>query len=391
MIADEKNCFVEQFEEKAGKQVAVESTLFVKGKKASGSSKMLDNFKAPFDATVVERLNKAGFSIAGTTNTSEFGAGSSTESSYLGITPNAYNNSVAGLGAVTAIAEKLIRSALGSDANGSAHIQAVRSGISFIKPTYGTVSRYGMIANASSMEQIGVYAASVSEGFEVLETISGYDEKDGTSYPNAKYQYEAKQSDLQGIKVGIPNRSVTEEDSDTIKIFEEKMTALGAAVEYFDFKYDELIETVQMIISSAEFCNNISRFDGVKYGYRTKNYENINDLLVNSRTEAFHFETKQKAMLGSYVLSEGMYEKYYDKALRVRRLIKEEAEAACSRFDVVLAPINEECRFTSLGNVTGYPGLSLPCEIKKDGMPTGVQIIAKEFNESVLLQIGKLI
>ncbi|MDR1699617.1 MAG: Asp-tRNA(Asn)/Glu-tRNA(Gln) amidotransferase subunit GatA, partial [Lachnoclostridium sp.] len=303
-------------------------------------------------------------------------------------------------GSAKAVADGVVSYALGSDSNGSRHLAAIRNGISFIKPTYGTVSRYGLVANASSMEQIGVYTKSIREGFQVLENIAGYDEKDGTSYQTKSYQYQSTMNDAKGIKIGIPSECFCEDkgfESIQQQKFISKLRGFGANIRELEFAYLELIEDIGLILSSAEFSNNISRFDGIKYGYRTKNYKNVDDLIVNSRTESFELETKLKAMLGSFVLSEGNYKQYYEKAMQIRQLIKEEMDRAFALCDVLMIPVSKEETSSSnksaypvlsLGNLTGCPVLSVPYERKENGTCSGVQLIAKEFNENILWRLG---
>lgn len=375
--------------------VAVDDTILVKDVPATAGSRMLENFKPLFSAEAVERLEKAGFEIAGKTNVGEFGLDLAGETSYF--EPVTENGSIRGA-AAELIAKGEIKAAIGVDLNGAPRRAAALSDVYFIKPTYGTVSRYGIISCAASGEQVGVYASTTADISEILGVIAGHDSKDGTSLPQEKYEY-SPDKDVSSIKVCIIAELYEKADSDVkakIDAYAEKIKSLGATVETVSLDCIEQAQTAWQILMAAETCNNVSRFDGVKYGYRTPEYKNIDELYVKSRTEAFGFLTKATVIYGSDVLSKGRYENCYDKALRIRRVVCDKIKEILASYDAILTPVcgkteykpydalgafekvYEESVFTAIPSITGMPALSAK----------GVQLIADSFKESVLLSIA---
>lgn len=375
--------------------VAVDDTILVKNVPATAGSRMLENFKPLFSAEAVERLEKAGFEIAGKTNVGEFGLDLAGETSYF--EPVTENGSIRGA-AAELIAKGEIKAAIGVDLNGAPRRAAALSDVYFIKPTYGTVSRYGIISCAASGEQVGVYASTTADISEILGVIAGHDSKDGTSLPQEKYEY-SSDKDVSSMKVCIIAELYEKADSDVkakIDAYAEKIKSLGATVETVFLDCIEQAQTAWQILMAAETCNNVSRFDGVKYGYRTPEYKNIDELYVKSRTEAFGFLTKATVIYGSDVLSKGRYENCYDKALRIRRVVCDKIKEILASYDAILTPVcgkteykpydalgafekvYEESVFTAIPSITGMPALSAK----------GVQLIADSFKESVLLSIA---
>ena len=375
--------------------VAVDDTILVKDVPATAGSRMLENFKPLFSAEAVERLEKAGYEIAGKTNVGEFGLDLAGETSYFESVTE--NGSIKGA-AAELIANGEIKAAIGVDLNGSPRRAAALSDVNFIKPTYGTVSRYGIISCATSGEQVGVYASNAEDIKDILGVIAGHDSKDGTSLPQEKYEYSLDE-DIASMKICIIAELYEKADSDVkakIDAYAEKIKSLGATVETVSLDCVEQAQTAWQILMAAETCNNVSRFDGVKYGYRTPEYKNIDELYVKSRTEAFGFLTKATVIYGSDVLSKGRYENCYDKALRIRRVVCDKVKAILTSYDAILTPVcgkteykpydalsafekvYEESVFTAIPSITGMPALSAK----------GVQLIADSFKESVLLSIA---
>ena len=379
----------------AGK-IAVDDTILVKGTPATAGSKMLENFKPLFSAEAVERLEKAGYEISGKTNVGEFGLDLMGETSYFGAATE--NGNLVGAAAAL-VAEGKVKAALNVDLNGAPRRAAAVSGVDFIKPTYGTVSRYGVIACACSGEQIGVTAADAESVKEILTVIAGHDSKDGTSLPAEKYEYSTDE-DVSAMKVCIVKElydAAGDEVKAKIDAYAESLKKLGASVETVSLDIVSQAKTAWQILMSAETTNNLSRFDGVKYGYRTADYKNIDELYVKSRSEAMGFLTKATIIYGSDVLAKAKYEKCYDKSLRIRRIVCDKAREVLAKYDAILAPacsqmsykpyntleafekVFEESVFTAIPSITGMPAM----------VTKGVQLIADSYKESVLLSIAK--
>jgi len=378
----------------AGK-IAADDTILVKGTPATAGSKMLENFVPLFSAEVVERIEKAGYSISGKTNVGEFGLDLVGETSYFGATEE---NGCLKNAAASLVASGDVKAALSVDLNGAPRRAAAISGTDFIKPTYGTVSRYGVIACACSGEQIGVAAADAETAKDILEIISGHDSKDGTSLPAEKYEYSLEKNVAQ-MKVSVINELYDLADSEvkaSVDAYADSLKAKGAEVKKVSLDCVALAQTAWQILMAAETCNNLSRFDGVKYGYRTPQYKNIDELYVKSRTEGFNFLTKATVIYGSDVLSKSKYDSCYDKSLRIRRVVTDALKKIFEEYDAILTPacskkaykaydvseafkkVFDESAFTALANITGIPAM----------VTKGVQLLADSHNESVLLSIA---
>lgn len=376
--------------------IAVDDTILIKGTPATAGSKMLENFKPLFSAEAVERLEKAGYSIAGKTNVGEFGLDLLGETSAYGAATA--DGKLIGAGAAL-VAEGKIKAALAVDLNGAPRRAAAVSGVDFIKPTYGTVSRYGVIAAACSGEQIGVTAADAEGVKEILTVIAGHDSKDGTSLPDEKYEY-STDADVSAMKIAVAKELYDAADAAVkakIDSFADALKAKGAKVEFVELGITAQAQTAWQILMAAETTNNLSRFDGVKYGYRTADYKNIDELYVKSRSEAMGFLTKATIIYGSDVLAKAKYEKCYDKSLRIRRVVCDRMKAVYAEYDAVLAPacskaeyapydtadafekVFAESLFTAIPSITGMPAM----------VTGGVQLMADSFKESVLLSIAK--
>ena len=397
----------------AGVPAAVKDNMCTEGLLTTCSSKILSNFMPTYTATAVQNLKEAGMVVIGKTNMDEFAMGSTTETSAYGVTRNPWNTEhVPGGssgGSCAAVAAEECSLALGSDTGGSIRQPSSFCGVTGLKPTYGTVSRYGLIAYGSSLDQIGPVAKDVTDCAAVLEAVASYDNKDSTSIWRESYQFtEALVDDVKGLKIGIP-RDYFGEGLDTevkeavlaaAKALEEK----GAIVEEFDLGLVEYAIPAYYIIACAEASSNLARFDGVKYGYRTKDYEGLHNMYKKSRSEGFGAEVKRRIMLGSFVLSSGYYDAYYLRALRTKALIKQEFDKAFAKYDVILgpaAPTTAPKIGQSLGdpikmylgdiytisvNLAGLPGISLPCGTDRAGLPIGLQLIGDCFKENNIIR-----
>lgn len=398
----------------AGVPVAIKDNLCTKGMKTTCSSKILEDFKPTFTAEAVCNLEKAGAVIIGKTNMDEFAMGSTTETSYFGVTRNPWNleyvpgGSSGGSCAAVAACESPY--ALGSDTGGSIRQPSSFCGVVGLKPTYGTVSRYGLIAYGSSLDQIGPIAKDVTDCAAILEVIASYDYKDSTSIDRSKYVdfTAALVNDVTGMRIGIPkdyfgdglDNEVREKILEAVKILESR----GAIVEEFDLSLVKYAIPAYYVIASAEASSNLSRFDGVKYGYRTKEYEGLHNMYKKTRNEGFGAEVKRRIMLGSFVLSSGYYDAYYLKALKTKALIKEAFDRAFARFDVIIAPaapttalklghsLSDPLKmylgdiYTVSVNLAGLPGISVPVGLDSKGLPVGMQILGNCFEENKIIR-----
>lgn len=396
----------------AGIPIGIKDNMCTKGVRTTCSSKMLENFIAPYDATVVEKLNDAGMISLGKLNMDEFAMGASTEYSYFKKTCNPWNlNRVPGGssgGSAAAVAADLVPWALGSDTGGSIRQPASFCGVVGLKPTYGLVSRYGLVAFASSLDQIGPITKDVRDAAMLLNIIAGHDEKDTTSYDIPKKDYtKALKTDVKGLRIGIPkeyfgegiNAEVKEKLEEAIETYKK----LGAEVEEFSLDIAEYALATYYIIACAEASSNLGRFDGIRYGYRTENFSNLKELYRNSRSEGFGSEVKRRIILGTYVLSSGYYDAYYKKAQQVRTLVKKEFDKAFEKYDVLLTTTSPTVAFeigtksenplemyladicTVSVNIAGLPGISVPCGVNGENMPIGMQLIGNKFEEEKIL------
>jgi len=398
--------------EYAGIPIGIKDNICTKGVKTTCSSKMLENFIAPYNATVTEKLNEQNLINLGKLNMDEFAMGSSTEHSAFKKTCNPWNlNKVPGGssgGSAAAVAAGMVPWALGSDTGGSIRQPASLCGVVGLKPTYGLVSRYGLIAYASSLDQIGPITKDVEDCAILLNMIAGHDEKDTTSTNMEKVNYtKSLKNDVKGLKVGVPKEFLAEgvnsEVKESIEKAIEEYKAMGAIVEECSLPIADYSLATYYIISCAEASSNLGRFDGIRYGYRTPNYESLNDIFVNSRTEGFGDEVKRRIILGTHVLSSGYYDAYYKKAQQVRTLVKKEFDKAFEKYDVLITPTSPVVAFdmgakssnplemyladicTVSINIAGVPAISIPCGVDKTGMPIGLQIIGKQFSEETIL------
>ena len=373
---------------------------------------MLENFIAPYDATVIEKLNNEGIISLGKLNMDEFAMGASTEYSAFKKTKNPWNlNTVPGGssgGSAAAVAANLVPWALGSDTGGSIRQPSAFCGVVGLKPTYGLVSRYGLVAFASSLDQIGPITKDVQDAALLLNLIAGHDEKDTTSINNEKVDYtKCLKNDVKGLKIGVPKEffgeGINAEVKAKLQEAIEKYKELGAIVEECSLDIAEYALATYYIIACAEASSNLGRFDGIRYGYRTKNFENLKDIYINSRSEGFGQEVKRRIILGTYVLSSGYYDAYYKKALEVRTLVKQEFDKKFEKYDVLLTPTSPTVAFeigtrsnnplemyladicTVSVNIAGLPGISIPCGVDSKGMPIGMQLIGDKFKEETIL------
>ena len=401
----------------AGVPVAIKDNMCIEGMLTSCSSHILDNFRPTYTSTAVQMLKDAGAVILGHTNMDEFAMGSTTETSYYGPTKNPWNKErVPGGssgGSAAAVAADECAIALGSDTGGSIRQPASFCGVTGIKPTYGRVSRYGLIAYGSSLDQIGPLGKNVEDCAAMLEVISGHDPKDSTSAieENSKDKTDftsALVDDVKGMKIGVPRDYFLEGIDEDVKkaVLEaaDVLKAKGAIVEEFDLGMVEYAIPAYYIIACAEASSNLERFDGVKYGLRTSEYTDLHNMYKKTRSEGFGTEVKRRIMLGSFVLSSGYYDAYYVKALKVKAMIKQAFDKAFDKYDVILGPVAPttalKCGeslsdpikmylgdiYTVSVNLAGLPGISLPCGYDRNGLPIGLQLLGQTFDEKSIIR-----
>ena len=397
----------------AGVPVAIKDNMCTEGLLTTCSSKILYNYIPTYSAEAVKRLEAAGAVIVGKTNMDEFAMGSTTETSAYGVTNNPWNaEPVPGGssgGSCAAVAAEEVPYALGSDTGGSILQPSSFCGVTGIKPTYGSVSRYGLIAYGSSLDQFGPIAKDVTDCATILETITSYDTKDSTSVKREDSDYtSALVDDVKGMRIGIPRdyfgEGLDPEVREAVLAAAETLKEKGAIVEEFDLGLVEYAIPAYYVIACAEASSNLARFDGVKYGYRTREYEGLHNMYKKSRSEGFGAEVKRRIMLGSFVLSSGYYDAYYLKALRVKALIKKAFDNAFSKYDVILGPAAPTTApklgqsldnpiqmylgdiYTISVNLAGLPGISLPCGMDKNGLPIGLQLIGDCFKEKNIIR-----
>ncbi len=410
---DEKIAKGEEIAPLEGIPAAIKDNICTDGIKTTCASKMLGNFVPPYDAFVVKKLKEINAPILGKLNMDEFAMGSSTENSYFKKTKNPYDiTRVPGGssgGSAASVGADLAVYSLGSDTGGSIRQPASYCGVVGLKPTYGLVSRFGLVAFASSLDQIGPLTKDVTDTALVLNAIAGHDSMDSTSINLPKVDYtKALVNDVKGLKIGVPSdyigEGINEDVKNAILKAIDVYKSLGADVEFFDMKASKYALPAYYIISSAEASSNLARYDGIKYGYRTENFTNLTELYNNTRSEGFGSEVKRRIMLGTYALSSGYYDAYYKKAQQVRTVIKNDFEAAFEKYDFILTPTAPNTAF-QLGskttdplqmyledictvsiNIAGVPAISVPCGFDSNNMPIGMQLIGKNFDESTLIR-----
>ena len=397
----------------AGVPVAIKDNMCTKGLLTTCSSKILYNFVPTYTAEAVLNLEKAGAVILGKTNMDEFAMGSTTETSAYGVTKNPWNTGhVPGGssgGSCAAVAAEECSYALGSDTGGSIRQPSSFCGVTGIKPTYGTVSRYGLIAYGSSLDQIGPIAKDVTDCATILEAIASHDVKDSTSVQREDYDFTtALVDDVRGMKIGIPRDYFGDGLDPEVKAAvlgaAKKLEEKGAIVEEFDLSLVEYAIPAYYVIACAEASSNLARFDGVKYGYRTEQYDGLHNMYKKTRSEGFGAEAKRRIMLGSFVLSSGYYDAYYLKALRTKALIKQAFDKALEKYDVILGPaapttaptlgasLSDPLKmylgdiYTISVNLAGLPGITLPCGTDQSGLPIGLQLIGDCFAEKKIIR-----
>ena len=398
--------------EYAGIPIGIKDNICTKGIKTTCSSKMLENFISPYDATVMEKINAENLINLGKLNMDEFAMGGSTETSYFKKTKNPWDlNKVPGGssgGSAAAVAANMVPWALGSDTGGSIRQPAAFCGVVGLKPTYGLVSRYGLVAFASSLDQIGPITKDVTDCAMLLNIIAGHDKKDTTSQDLPKKDYtKALTGDIKGLKIGVPKEFFAEGINEEVKakLYEaiEKYKELGAEIEEFSLDVAKYSLATYYIIACAEASSNLGRFDGIRYTYRAKEYGDLKELFKKSRSEGFGAEVKRRIILGTYVLSSGYYDAYYKKAQKVRTMVMNEFNKGFEKYDVILTPTAPTTAFgigeksgtplemyladicTVSVNIAGVPAISIPCGVDSQGMPVGMQLIGNKFQEETIL------
>jgi len=402
----------------AGVPIAIKDNICTEGIKTTCASRMLEDYTSPYDATVIEKLKEEGAIIIGKTNMDEFAMGSSTENSAFKQTSNPWElRKVPGGssgGSAAAVASGFTPLALGSDTGGSIRQPAAFCGVVGLKPTYGMVSRFGLIAFASSLDQVGPMAKNVKDCALALEILQGNDEKDSTSC-NIKLtdKYSLESESIKKLRVGVPKQYFEGElDSEVKNAIMKSIKTLekaGVKVEEVSLPINEEILSAYYIISSAEASSNLARFDGIRYGYRTSEYKNIEQLITNTRTEAFGKEVKRRILLGTYVLSAGYYDAFYNKAQKMRESIKAGYREIFSKYDLIISPVAPTVAFgkgekvhssvqmylqdlyTISVNLAGLPALSMNCGFNKKNLPIGLQIIGSHFSEEKIFQLAYLL
>ncbi|HCU33317.1 MAG TPA: Asp-tRNA(Asn)/Glu-tRNA(Gln) amidotransferase GatCAB subunit A [Ruminococcaceae bacterium] len=404
-----------------GIPVGMKDLYCTKGVRTTACSHILDGFIPPYESTVSQKLEDAGTVMLGKTNMDEFAMGTANLTSYYGAVRNPYKDKTnpdkflipggSSGGSAAAVAAGLCMAATGSDTGGSIRQPAGYCGVVGIKPTYGTVSRYGLVAYGSSLDQIGPLAKDVSDAAAILEAISGFDEKDSTSIDRKDTCFTAAlKDDVKGLRIGIPRdyfgEGLDPQVADAVKKAAEDLKAAGAAVEEFDLALVKYAIPTYYTIADAEASSNLERFDGIKYGYRTEDYTDLHDMYKKTRSEGFGPEVKRRIMLGSFVLSSGYYDAYYLKALKVKALIKQAFDEAFKKYDVILGPVAPTTApklgeslsdpmkmylgdiYTISANLAGIPGLSIPVGRDAAGLPIGMQLFGDCFKEDVIIRAG---
>lgn len=411
-VVDDKIARGEELLPLEGIPMAIKDNICTKGVRTTCASKMLENFVPPYDATLVRKIKQRNIPVLGKLNMDEFAMGSSTEKSYFKKTKNPHNlervpgGSSGGSAACVAAHEAVF--SLGSDTGGSIRQPASLCGIIGLKPTYGAVSRYGLIAFSSSLDQVGPLTKDVSDCALTMNLLYGYDEMDSTSEPR-KYDDFTKylSEDIRGMRIALPREYMGDGIADDVKRAMAKAAetykALGAAIEEVSLPFADYALSAYYIIACAEASSNFSRYDGVKYGYRAENFSDLNDLYINTRTEGFGYEVRKRIILGTYVLSSECYDAYYKKALKMRVAMRRELDEIFSKYDLILTPTTSSTAFgfnektqdpllmymqdicTVFVNIAGVPAISIPCGLGDDGLPIGLQLIGGKFREDKII------
>ncbi len=403
----------EKVGELAGIPIGIKDIICTKGIKTTCASKMLENFISPYDATVMEKINAEEMINLGKLNMDEFAMGGSTEYSYFKKTRNPWDLSKvpggSSGGSAAAVAANMVPWALGTDTGGSIRQPASLCGVVGLKPTYGLVSRYGVIAFASSLDQVGVFTKDVQDCATLLNVIAGHDEKDSTSIDIEKKDYiKSLNKDIKGLKIGIPKEFYGEGINSEVKLALEKAIEkyreMGAEIEEFSLDIAKYALATYYIIACAEASSNLGRYDGIRYTYRSPEAKTLKEIYKKSRSEAFGAEVKRRIILGTYVLSSGYYDAYYKKAQQVRTLVMNEFNKAFEKYDVIVTPTSPTTAFkigeksnnplemylsdicTVSVNIAGLPGISIPCGVDSEGMPIGMQIIGNKFCEETIIK-----
>ena len=405
----------EKVGELAGIPIGIKDIICTKGVRTTCASKMLENFISPYDATVMEKINAEEMIDLGKLNMDEFAMGGSTEYSYFKKTRNPWDLSrVPGGssgGSAAAVAANMVPWALGTDTGGSIRQPAALCGVVGLKPTYGLVSRYGVVAFASSLDQVGVFTKDVEDCATLLNVIAGHDEKDTTSVNIEKKDYtKALNKNIKGLKIGVPKEfygeGINAEVKEALEKSLEKYKELGAEVEEFSLDIANYALATYYIIACAEASSNLGRYDGIRYTYRSPEAKTLKEIYKKSRSEAFGAEVKRRIILGTYVLSSGYYDAYYKKAQQVRTLVMNEFNKAFEKYDVIVTPTSPTTAFKIGGkstnpmemyladictvsvNIAGLPGISIPCGIDSEGLPIGMQIIGNKFDEETIIKVA---
>lgn len=399
----------------AGVPIAVKDNIATEDMPTTCSSKILQGFISPYNATVIDKLADAGAVLLGKTNMDEFAMGSTTETSYTGVTKNPWNTAKvpggSSGGSAAAVAAGLAPVALGSDTGGSIRQPCAYCGLTGIKPTYGAVSRYGLLAYGSSLDQIGPIAHTAADCAAVLQVIAGHDEKDSTSAKNVNFDFSGALNDnIVGKRIGLPRNYLGEglnaEIRAAILAAAEQFAALGAEIEEFEMPMMDYAVPAYYIIASAEASSNLSRYDGIKYGYHPESFSDLEDLYLSARSEGFGLEVKRRVMLGTFALSSGYYDAYYQKALEVRALIRQAFDAAFGKYDAILSPVAPTTApnlgeslsdplamylsdiYTVAVNLVGIPAIALPCGFDAAGMPIGMQLLGAVWSDDKLVNLA---
>jgi aspartyl-tRNA(Asn)/glutamyl-tRNA(Gln) amidotransferase subunit A len=399
----------------AGVPVSLKDNICTQGIRTTCASRMLENFIPPYNAHVTELLESAGAIILGKLNMDEFAMGSTSETSFFGAVTNPWNKDYtpggSSGGCAAAIASGEAALTLGSDTGGSIRQPAAMCGVTGFKPSYGVVSRYGLIAYASSMDQIGPIARSAEDCSACMNVISGYDPKDNTSLKSTLASFPLNK-DLSGVKIGIPyeyfDNNLSSEVRKEIYNALEILKSLGADISEFSLPISEYAIAAYYIIASAEASSNLARYDGIRYGHRNNSSDNLEDIYIKSRSEGFGSEVKNRIMLGTFALSAGYYDEYYKKALTARETIKKTFDDAFSKYDMIISPVSPSTApqkgkslsdpmkmylsdaYTVSVNLAGLPAISLPCGFDSNGLPIGFQLIGPELHDHKLLNIGQI-